>query len=439
MRNAPPCVAWAEKLALRYEDLSPTDQADLDAHLTTCSVCQAAQSDYHFLDARLRALPPPGIKPFPRLSLPDTPKHGQRTAESSQSTSQFSGIRQDKSSRYGFARKVLSSILIACFVLALVLFFGGRGINTSTAHQTGATLFTYNRHSFFVGAVAWSPDGRYLASGSWDHTVQVWDAKTGALVFSYEHEEVVDAVAWSPNGRYLASGSWDHTVQVWDFQTKTRIQVYTHNSLVSALAWSPDGTQIASGGWDDTLQVWEARTGTLLYTAQYNDIVDSIAWSPDGSYIAVGGRDEVVHILSSPASSPSAWSQVFEYQASTPLCSDCVVNTVAWSPNSRYIASGYRNGIVDVWDISTQKLITTYKGHIDDVYAVAWSPDGQYLASGGVDHTVQVWQALTGHLLFTYRGHSGDIAAITWSPDGRFIASGSWDNTVQIWQAATGG
>src|SRR5581483_8456056 len=124
-----PCVAWAEKLALRYEDLTPADQADLEAHLATCAVCRAAQADYHFLDARLRALPPPGIKPFPRLSL--SPSHNQqaRTARRSMPAGPFAGSRQYLPGGYSFARKALSSILIAGGLLALLLSFCGRGIN----------------------------------------------------------------------------------------------------------------------------------------------------------------------------------------------------------------------------------------------------------------------------------------------------------------------
>ncbi|HEY7357555.1 MAG TPA: zf-HC2 domain-containing protein, partial [Ktedonobacterales bacterium] len=133
MSNRPPCVAWAEKLALRYEDLSPADQADLDAHIATCSACQAAQADYHFLDARLRALPPPAIKPFPRLSFP-SPVKQEGSARHTPSSGRFSGARQHAAALRPFraaAGKTLSSILIACLILTLLLLFGGRVFNSS--------------------------------------------------------------------------------------------------------------------------------------------------------------------------------------------------------------------------------------------------------------------------------------------------------------------
>jgi WD40 repeat protein len=438
MPNRPPCVAWGEKLALRYEDLSPADQADLDAHIKTCAVCQAAQADYHFLDARLRALPPSVIKSFPRLpfTLPVT-EEGATADEPARPTRQFSDARQQATPARPIStliKKALGTALIACLVLTLLLAFQGRSIDTSVAHQPGATLLTYDRHSNFVAAVAWSPDGRYLASGSWDHTVQVWDARTGALVLSYRHNDIVDAVAWSPNSEYIASGSWDGTVQVWDVRAPRHIlRTYTgHNGFVTALAWSPNSEYIASGSWDDTVQVWNAHTGDLSFKYLYNapelpEEVNAVAWSPDGNFLAVGGKDENVHILNALTG-----KQIYEYLQFS------VVNAVAWSPKGDYIASGDRDGTVEVWEALTGIHITTYNGHKADIFALAWSPDSRYLASGSVDHTAQVWQAATGNLLVTYRGHSNDVAALAWSPDGRYIASGSWDDTVQVWQATYG-
>ena len=224
MSNPPPCVAWAEKLALRQEDLSPADRAALDAHVKTCPSCRAAQADYHFLDARIQALPTSAMKPLPRLStaFPLRDKgEGNRvdvggrmeSARRSNSTRQQAVRRGPFSS---FLKEVLPGAMVACLVLALVLFFGTRYIDTTVARPLGTTFFVYGGHNEFVNAVAWSPDGRYLASGSWDHTVQVWQARTGSLLITFRgHSDNVDALAWSPDGRLIASGSWDNTVQVW--------------------------------------------------------------------------------------------------------------------------------------------------------------------------------------------------------------------------------
>src|SRR6266852_6760134 len=318
--NPPPCIAWAEKLALRQEDLSPADQATLDAHVQTCPACQAAQTDYHFLDARLRALPPSALKPLPRLS----PSFSSRDAGERREVDAGRRLGSARRAAYttpavrpgpfpSLLMKAFSGVLVACLVLALLLLFGTRAIDTTVARPLGTTFYVYGGHSEFVNAVAWSPDGRYLASGSWDNTVQVWDVNTRTHYRTYTgHKDIVSALSWSPDSRYIASGSWDHTVQVWNVNTRALFFHYSYNETVYAVAWSPDGHYIAAGGSDRWIDVLNAKKGNLFLTYYGHD---------------------------------------------------SVVNTLAWSPDSRYIASGDRDHIVQVWNAKTGRLLFTYKGH----------------------------------------------------------------------------
>src|SRR5216683_2848106 len=303
--NPPPCVAWAEKLALRQEDLSPADQATLDAHVQTCPACQAAQTDYHFLDARLRALPPSALKPLPRLS----PSFSSRDAGERREVDAGRRLGSARRAAYttpavrtgpfpSLLMKAFSGVLVACLVLALLLLFGTRAIDTTVARPLGTTFFVYGGHSEFVNAVAWSPNGRYIASASWDHTVQVWDVNTRALLFSYEHNDIVYALAWSPDGHYIAAGGSDRWIDVLNAKTGRLLFTYKgHTGEVWALAWSPDSRYIASASWDHTVQVWEAKTGILLVAYRgHSDNVDALAWSPDGHLIASGSWDNTVQV-----------------------------------------------------------------------------------------------------------------------------------------------
>jgi WD40 repeat protein/serine/threonine protein kinase len=306
---------------------------------------------------------------------------------------------------------------------------------TSLKPAIGTLLYTYRGHSNTVYAVAWSPDGKRIASGSGDNTVQVWDAVDGENVAIYKgHSNTVYAVAWSPNGKRIASGSWDSTVQVWDATDGSHVFTYRKHSPypyydVYAVAWSPDSKRIASGSQDGTVQVWDATNGGNVFTYRgHSSEVSAVAWSPDGRRIASGSQDSTVQVWDA-----TDGSHVFTYRGHSSW-----VSAVVWSPDGRRIASGSQDKTVQVWDATDGGNVFTYRGHSGAVLAVAWSPDGKRIASGGAypDDTVQVWDAVDGGNIFTYKWHSLGVIAVAWSPDGKRIASGSQDETVQVWEAS---
>ena len=332
----------------------------------------------------------------------------------------------------GDSRKTaLQRVLVATGVL-LVLALSGLLVSMAFAvRNVGHRLDLHPGHSSNVESVAWSPDGKQLASASGDQTVKVWEVATGQLRRTLTgHSASVKSVAWSPDGQQLASASEDNTVKVWEPATgQLRRTLTGHSSRVLSVAWSPDGQQLASASQDNTVKVWEAATGQLRRTfAGHSDNVFSVAWSPDGQQLASASADHTVKVWE--AGTGQLWRTLAGHSAQ--------VFSVVWSPDGRQLASGSQDNTVKVWEAGTGQLRRTLKGHSELVWAVAWSPDGQLLAGGSGDNAVTVWEAATGQLRRTLTGHLARVLSVAWSPDGKLLASGSLDGTVKVWESATG-
>ena len=169
--------------------------------------------------------------------------------------------------------------------------------------------------------------------------------------------------------------------------------------------------------------------GTTLYTYRgHFDTLWSVAWSLDSKRIASGSQDRTVQVWDA-----TTGRDVYIYRGHSDA-----VHAVAWSPNGNRIASGSQDRTVQVWNAITGELVYIYGSHSDAVWSVAWSPNGTRIASASMDGTVQVWDATTGRNVYTYRGHSNYVNSVAWSPNGMRIASASGDGTVQVWDAATG-
>lgn len=311
----------------------------------------------------------------------------------------------------------------------------GRAITTTTRGQTGKSgqvgmrLTTFSRHTNNVDALAWSPDGQRIASGSWDNTVRIWDASTAAPRYVFSgHSDHVISVAWSPDGARIASASDDGTAKVWDADTGTVITTYTGHAggSVWSVAWSPDGQLIASGGRDSTAQVWDPTTGQrqLLYQG-HTDAVRSICWSPDGSRLATASYDHTARV----------WDLTSESALGAYTGHSDKVWVVGWSADGASVASG-GDTTVHVWDPATFVAHTVYKQHTGGTWWLAWSPRGRTIASCSADTTVRLWNADDGATSYVYRGHPNSVNIVAWSHDGQRIASGSDDHTVQVWRAS---
>ncbi len=300
-------------------------------------------------------------------------------------------------------------------------------------HPPGTTLIDYKKHTGDVYAVSWSPNGQYIASGSADTTVQVWNTSTGDTLSTYRgHAGLLNgvfSVDWSPHGQWVASAGADKTVQIWDAGTTNRVTLYqAHTARVLAAAWSPDGASIASGGADKTVQIWDAFSGSLMQNYQgHTDTVYAVTWSPDGKNIASGSADRTIQIWDA-----ASGRRLLLYQKHA-----AAVYALAWSPDGKYLASAGADRTVQIWEVLTGKQIYIYHEHsglLSTISTVAWSPDGKDLASGSTDKTVHIWEALTGKEIYTYQKHTGTVYTVKWAANGQYISSGSADTTVKIWR-----
>jgi len=281
-------------------------------------------------------------------------------------------------------------------------------------------------HWYPVYSVAFSPDGKTLASGSWDETIKLWDTATGEELRTLTgHTSYVSSVAFSPDGKILASASGDGTVRLWDAATGREIRrLEGHWGWVFAIAFSPDGKTVASGGDDGLVLLWDVETGSEKGVLEgHEGAVYGVAFSPSGDLLATGSEDHTVKL----------WDLASQRLKATLRGHQGYVLAVAFSPDGRLVASGSEDGTVRIWDSTTGNQIQVLSGHEDIVHSVAFSPDGKTLASGSVDGTVRLWDPVKGELVRTLPAYS-PVYSVAFSWTGQRLAAGDESGRVLVWE-----
>jgi len=320
---------------------------------------------------------------------------------------------------------VAGALAVALAVIGLLLRGSSGGVDR---------LLTLTGHTAPVSTVAFSPNSRLVASGSYDKSVKIWDAGTGLLLQTLAGEaEPIYSIAFETNGKRIVSAGKDGIIAIRDTNAGERMlhPLRPESSFgwdvlpaVSSLAISPDGTRIVAGYADGTVKIWNDGTGALVRLLNgHTDAVTSVAYSPDGKTIFSGSADGSVRTWDAD----SGLSLRILKGHSGP------VFALAISPDGKRLAAGGSGDNVLIWNATSLQPLPALATQLSAVNALAFAHDSKRLAVGGSVPDIQVWNTDAGQFMHALSGHSGGIRALTFSRDGDRLASGSDDRTVGIW------
>jgi WD40 repeat protein len=318
-----------------------------------------------------------------------------------------------------------------------------------------------------VSTVAVSPDGKHIVSGGSQGGVvlgaggdtanylKLWDISTGKELRTFlGNANSFYSVSFSPDGRYVLSGSNNNTITLWDVATGKEIRTFTarvKDALIKSVVFSPDGLYALSGSTDEIVRLWDVASGReIRQFAGHADGVQSVAFSPDGQYALSGGNCKRTQTQSGNTTtimlqgaqcdkSLLLWDLNTGREIRTFAGHTGDVSSVAFSPNGKYALSGSWDQTIKLWEVATGREIRTFTGHnTGRVNAVAFSPDGIHIISATRDNTIKLWDVATGREISTSKGHEGDINTVVFANDAKSFISGGSDGTIRRWDIKTG-
>jgi WD40 repeat protein len=351
-----------------------------------------------------------------------------------------------------------------------------------------------------------SPDSKFVVTASADNTVRVWDSLDGKLITGYRgHSQAVNDVEFSSDGQFIVTADDDQTARLWPFHPGERgrsstIESWDHSAAVTSVATSPNGSEMAATTRDGKLWldgVGLQRSMALSYLVDRSAKVADVRFSPDGESIATTrGPAGVIYNIDALRAFVDSSRSEFIYRDATPATEkkekpsepDGVkleghtgdINSVAFSPDGRFVVTASADGTARVWDAATGKTVAELRGHSKSVNTASFSPDGKFIVTASDDATVRLWDAnnfafvrnigssypravssaeyspdgrfivaasgeaawvcdpVRGEVVRKLEGHTAQVNSASFSPDSRLIITAGADNTARVWNAQTG-
>jgi WD40 repeat protein len=321
-------------------------------------------------------------------------------------------------------------------------------------------------HTSRVYAIAFSPDGRHFVSGCGGNSlndgavfdpvncvIRLWDIDSGREVRQFRgHTAGIRTVAWSPNGRYILSASSGEFfgagqsappsevgIRLWDVASGRQLCRFNTPHPTSSLQFAPDGRSFLSSGGNGSIGLWELPQALVEghqdagpaqpqpHATVRGGAFSCAAFSRDGRFLAVASHNVI-----------QVWDQAAAKMLFILRGHERWVWTLAFSPDSRTLASGSMDNTIKLWDLTTGKARATLEGHTDKVWCVAFSPDGKVLASASEDRTVRLWNVTTGKPQKVLGHHAAYYYSVVFAPEGKTLVSGAFDGDVRLWDIASG-
>lgn len=328
-------------------------------------------------------------------------------------------------------QRLMPALLIFLGFQVLVLAQVGGPSMGSSSSDAQSRLIVQLGHSSFVRAIAFSPDGQNVLTGSADKTARLWDTKTGKELRKFEgHTSDVRSVAFSPDGKYVLTGSEDKTARLWEVETGREVRKFEgHSHFIRSAVFSADGKYILTGSWDKSARLWETATARLVQTfAGDSDRVMSATLSADRKYVLTGSIDGIARLWETES---GRLVRRFEKHS-------WWVSSVAFHPNGKYVLTAGWDDTVRLWETDTGREVRQFNGHTNIVNSAVFSPNGKYVLTGSDDDTARVWETDTGREVRKVESRPSSVYSATFSPDGKQVIIGCNKNAT-LWEINSGG